>query len=934
MQLSKLVEIARNPFSLSALIGLMLALVSVYMGNQYLKQAYFDRVTDTAMVTAKGVNNLITEKFEQNKLVSRSIVNHHKDRILELAYGAGYPYDFNQISAEIEALFSDIRQFAILDEFGHAVIGSEGYFLGGSCHHHINRSILEKSTETDEELHRCAHGSHYDVIVKVSRGDRQASFYVSYYLTYLQNLLAQFGSAEIRLLLVDGKQPSEVMLTPNAVASDQPLYKLSKVELAQVLSSVQITSNDWHIIALPAKGLFEAYSQKIDFASWSLLSGVLILYFGFLFFLHKANTARFEAEQKATYNSLFNAGPTVLIEKALERASLDYVSPNVQQLLGFSGDEMLSRQSFYELIYAEDLTKFKNAVKTAVRNKVSSFEIELRIMRQDYQYIWVYGLMHLQFDHRDQAQKMQGYLTSIHEQKVAEKQATALIESAPDAILITSEQGTVLQANNMVQALFGYELEFVVGQSVNKLLPMFQRELAQLKRVDNTEQKEYEGLTQSGAVLSLSLRLNRLYTSQGWVVTIFIRDISLQKQAQQQMQQAKEHAERLAESRTRFMAMVSHEIRTPMNGVLGMADLLSTTSLNTTQRNYVEVIQQSGGSLVSILNDVLDFSKLDEGKIQLQTEPFDLKAVVDNCFKLLTPQARLAQVTLSKHYDTQQTLLWLNGDAVRLRQIILNFLGNAIKFSPNGQVCLDVQLEAMEKGRVMLQLVFKDNGIGISKKDQKSLFEAYTQADSSFSRNFGGTGLGLSISKQLIDLMDGSVSVESSLSKGSVFKVRIPFELVDQVDAGQQPETEEDEADSTLPALRALLVEDDLVNQQIAEAYLKKLGLEVDTVHNGLEAVEYWRMHHDSLDLVIMDCQMPVMDGFESSRMIRHEEQLMDKEKRTVIIAFTADAYAAEQQAIEESDLDDFLIKPLQPKEFNAKLTPWLERIREAKAKA
>lgn len=933
IRFKNVVNFVHEPFSLSAIVGLMMTALVIFSGNQYLKHAHFERVVEAAEVTTKGVNRLITEKFEQNKLVSRAIVNHHQDRILELAAGAGYPYDLNQISNEIETLFSDIRQFAILDAFGHAQVGSEGFFLGASCRDHINRSLLETQGDLDEELHQCSYGSHYDVIVKLQRGDQQAAFYVSFYLSYIQNMLSQFATNELKLMLVDGADFSKVMLTPTAVADDGPLDVLSEEISAQVLSNVPVASGSCHVIALPAKDLFTAHSNKIDLASWLIFTAVFVLYLVFFYYLRMANAARFKAEQKASYSAMFNAGPTVLIEKSIDgSAPLYYVSPNVKQLLGFSSEEMLSKMSFYELVYSEDMPRLKMAIDFALKKRLASVEIEFRIMRDDHRYIWVYGLIHLNEDAKDQNRKIQGYLTSINEQKLAEQQARSLIDSAPDAIVITDNRGQILQVNQMAVELFGYSVERLIGQSVNTLLPMFKSELELLDGLRHSGQLESEGMTESGSVLTLGLSLSRQKTDKGRVITIMARDVSLQKKAQEQMRLAKEHAERLAESRTRFMAMISHEIRTPMNGVLGMADLLSNTSLNSQQRNYVDVIQHSGSSLISILNDVLDFSKLDEGKIQLHTKPFNLREVIDSCFNLLIPQAKLNGVILKKQYN-QTELLRLDGDAVRLRQIVLNLLGNAIKFSPNGEVRLSLSFKEDARGKTMLELKFEDNGVGISQEGQKQLFEPYTQADNSLSRDFGGTGLGLSICKQLVDLMGGTVSVRSELGQGSCFTVELPFTQVEQAVLISEP-VEDSKDTKAVPiapsadvSIKVLLVEDDIVNQQIAKTYLNNLGLEVDTVNNGFEAIEFWRMHYDSIDMVLMDYQMPIMDGLEASRIIRQEEQVLNKPIQTVIIAFTADAYI---QAPHEL-MNDFMVKPLHTEEFNTKVVPWIEQIKSQK---
>jgi len=925
----KFLNLLRSPFALSALIGLVLLVSLLLAGNQYLKQGFNEQVKASAIVTTKGVKGLITEKFEQYDLISRSIVNHHKDRIFELAAGAGYPYDLNLISNEIKDLFSEIRQFAILDDIGQVQVGSEGYFLGDLCRVHINASILNPRTDLSGEIHQCERGAHYDVVINLNRGEQQASLYLSFYLVYLQELLLQFSGNELSLIMVKGDDLSQVMLTTLAIAANEPLEILSPREINQIMANVQISEGGWRIVALPTSGLFEAYNSKIDRASWALLAGILILYFIFIYYLRLANQARFKAEQKASYSALFNAGPTVLIEKDLRLGeSLEYVSPNVSQVLGFTSETILRDYSLNDLIQSEDQARFNSALTLAIESKQQTLEIEFRLIRANRQYIWVYGLMHIKYDQKGNAQTLQGYLTSINAQKLAENQATSLISNAPDAILVTDTKGRIQQANKRVEEIFGYKSQDLIGLPISLLLPDFDEGFQALDRLLESEQEEIEGYTSEGESIILGLRLNQMILKSSKVYAIVLRDITQQKLAQKQLQQAKEHAEQLAVSRTRFMAMVSHEIRTPMNGVLGMADLLANTPLNKQQSDYLEVIQQSGDSLVTILNDVLDFSKIDQGSMTLRSANFELRQVLDSCFNLLKPQASLGRVTLDKRYSLNCPAT-LYGDAMRLRQIVINLLGNAIKFSPKGRVELLVDVQKNEGKSVLLSLVFKDNGLGISEAEQHVLFDPFTQSDNGLSRSFGGTGLGLSISKKLTELMDGEIKVVSTLGVGSVFSVELPFQSVDAAINIETPTHLTSRAEPPFlikPNQRVLLVEDDAVNQKIAASFLENLGVQVDVVNNGVEAIEFWQMHHQNIDLILMDCQMPIMDGYEATRMIRHEETLMEVKQPVVIIAFTADGYEENVTQSKEAGMDDIMVKPIHLVSFNDKVQSWLNR--------
>mgnify|MGYP002475868684 CR=1 FL=1 len=930
----------RTPFALSNFFGLLILVLIVLAGNKYLKQGYSEQVRASALVTTKGVKEIINQKCEQYDLVARAIANHHQERVFELARGAGYPYDLTLIAADIGALFNELRQFVILDEIGQPVVGSEGFKFGDLCREHIARGVLNLRLDMPGELHHCENGAHYDVLINLERGNQQASLYFSFYLLYLQDLLKQFSGSELRLVMVKDEDQSKVMLTSTAIAGKTPVETLSHKQINKVMASVAVSEGGWHVVALPPSGLFEAYNTKIDTASWGVLISILFLYLIFIYYLRAANQARFKAEQKVSYSALFNAGPTVLIEKDIKAsAPFEYVSPNVRQVLGFTSEHVVREFCLRDLIHPDDLTLCNQALELAIENRQQTLEMEFRVMRANEQYIWVYGVINIQYDTKGIAKTLQGYLTSIDAQKLAENQATMLINNAPDAILVVDENGKILQTNKRVEALFGYKAPDLIGKSISLILPDFDQELPSIDRLLVCEQEEMEGSCIEGHRIMLGVRINQMVLKSTKVVfAIVLRDITQQKKAQQQMLNAKERAEKLAASRTRFMAMVSHEIRTPMNGVLGMADLLSNTSLNQQQKSYVEVIQQSGDSLVTILNDVLDFSKIDEGGMVLKPVNFELHQVLESCFSLLQPQANLSGVTVRKTYSSECPEV-LSGDAMRLRQIVINLLGNAIKFSPNGHVTMQVnaQIQPSQPSpskqpnhSVLLSIIFTDDGVGISEESQQTLFEPFTQLDSGLSRSFGGTGLGLSISKQLVELMGGNISVRSTLGKGSEFSVALPFGVNQSAQLFQSKPTTEAvdklvHSDQRKPSI--LLVEDDAINQKIAESYLADLGVQVSVVQNGVEAIEFWQTHYHTVDLILMDCQMPIMDGYEASRIIRKEEALMEAKHAVVIIAFTADGYEENRKRSKEAGMNDIMVKPIHLEAFNNKVRVWLNRV-------
>jgi PAS domain S-box-containing protein len=482
----------------------------------------------------------------------------------------------------------------------------------------------------------------------------------------------------------------------------------------------------------------------------------------------------------------------------------------------------------------------------------------------------------------------------------------ALAHKTENALFITSTNGIIIDVNKRALELFQYSEE-----------DLFNHDFKILRRNDLSPEEIMNGLEilrsnkfWSSDVVLVKKNGEEVFThisigqieNQGFKYFVYrVRDTTKERAFQSELVRAKEQAEAAALAKSQFVATMSHEIRTPLNGVIGMASLLESTKLDYRQREYVETIQKSGASLMVLINDILDFSKTESGNTKLDTKPTDIRDCVTEVVDILRPHCSSKGIgmSMSISQDVPNTLLI---DESRLKQVLLNLIGNAIKFTQKGGVKVRVALRKVNNNIAELGFEIEDSGIGIPAEKLHLLFQSFSQIDSTNSRKFGGTGLGLVISKQIVELMGGYIKVESNEGQGSKFCFAIQAEITDA-----KSDSEGSMISNWNPALilpyTILIAEDNFVNQKVLEYMLETMGLKSELASNGVEVVEM--MKKKQYDIIFMDVQMPEMDGLEASQIIRNDFGVTP-----FIVAMTANSSDADREKCLASGMNHFISKP------------------------
>ncbi len=519
----------------------------------------------------------------------------------------------------------------------------------------------------------------------------------------------------------------------------------------------------------------------------------------------------------------------------------------------------------------------------------------------------------------------------------------AITDSAFDAIVMMDALGHVSYWNPAAERILGYTSSEVIGQDLHGLIvPARYRDgfNAGFLRFQQTGQgaalgktHDLEAIHKDGQEIPVQISLSAIETNGAWHAVGILRDTTERKFADEALRQATARASEQAakaelanQAKSEFLANMSHEIRTPMNGVIGMTEQLLDSALTSQQRHCAEVIRDSSEALLNLINGILDLSKVEAGKLDLEVLDFDISAVFNHLTRIFAQQARNKGLEFITTIDPDVPRA-LRGDPGRLRQVLVNLAGNAVKFTATGVVTVRVGLADAALGAIGLRFVVSDTGIGIAADKQALLFEKFSQADVSTTRHYGGSGLGLAISKQLVQLMGGDIGVESTEGHGTSFWFTLPLaQSLSLTQLNPNPLQPTAPAIGKLPTwqgLRALLAEDNIINQKVAVGFLQKLGLRVDVVGNGSDACQ--ALTSEVYDVVFMDLQMPVMDGLDATRLLRSSQATINP--GLPVIAMTANAMVGARQQCLEAGMNDYITKPVTTRSLAHVLEKWMPRV-------
>jgi PAS domain S-box-containing protein len=648
--------------------------------------------------------------------------------------------------------------------------------------------------------------------------------------------------------------------------------------------------------------------------------------------LAESETASRLAADQVQFLSVVTAAMSegVVVVRAAD-STIAYANTSYESMFGYQPGELVGR-------CLEDLVPpvTSESPVADMRRRLllgGTWRGEIRSVHKDGSEFWC-ALNATSFDHPAFGPVWIAVNTDISARRLAEDAQTRLakiVHASRDAILAKTVDGVVTSWNRGAEILFGYTAEEMVGVSVDVLVPADriaeERDLrARVATGTGIEQKETVRLRKDGSSVDVSVTMSPIEDAGGVITGIatICRDVTERKRAEaallereEELALARDQALEASRLKSDFLANMSHEIRTPMNAVIGLTGLLLDSALSTEQREYAEAVRSAGEALLEIINDLLDFSKIEAGKLRLELMDFELSTVMEEVADLFRSEAHDKHLGL-KTFVHPDVPAFVRGDPGRLRQVLTNLVGNAIKFSELGDVVVRVDAVSRTGDVARVRFQVADTGIGISAQGQRQLFQAFEQVDSSPSRRHGGTGLGLAICKQLVEMMGGAIGLDSALGAGSTFWFSVPLAVV-AAPAETSVPPQYPSASVVHPGVRLLVAEDNPVNQLVAVRMLEKLGYKADVAANGSEAVD--ALMRIDYAAVLMDCQMPEMDGFDATREIRRRQPAGH---RTPVIAMTAAAAQEDRDRCFRADMDDYVSKPVRARELAAVLSRWV----------
>jgi PAS domain S-box-containing protein len=592
---------------------------------------------------------------------------------------------------------------------------------------------------------------------------------------------------------------------------------------------------------------------------------------------------------------------------------LKFLSPNAEKLFGYSIAECYARGASILFDVHPDEAQQVRRMFQSFFAEGAPFDMEFRIRRKNGEWRWVHNRAIQTFE-KDGLRYASGLVTDITQRKAAEEwlreseqRYRLLFERNLAGVFRCSLQGVFLEYNDAGARILGYDsgADLVGRPATDIFFNPADKAGSDQKMAEHGTASNQELLMRrkDGTPVWIMANTTMVSGASGTEIEGTFLDITMLKQAEEQMRVAKEAAESASRAKSEFLANMSHEIRTPMNGVIGMIDLALDTDLSEEQRDYLATVKSSAGDLLEIINDILDFSKIEARKLELERVPFCVKDLVGATVKGLSVQARNKQLSLECDFSIDLPEMAI-GDPGRLRQILMNLVGNALKFTHKGEIT--VRVIRLHDGT--LQFSVSDTGIGISADKQKSIFEAFVQADTSSTRHYGGTGLGLAIVSQLVSLMQGSIWLESNPGEGSTFYFTARFGLATATPTEDETQPrQEPTAVKSSRKLHILVADDNVINLRLARSLLAKQGHSAVAVGSGREALS--ALEQESFDLVLMDVQMPDMDGFETTEAIRVQEKI--SKKHLPIVAMTAHAMIGDRERCLAAGMDSYVTKPV-----------------------
>ncbi|HSD57644.1 MAG TPA: PAS domain S-box protein [Methanotrichaceae archaeon] len=623
-------------------------------------------------------------------------------------------------------------------------------------------------------------------------------------------------------------------------------------------------------------------------------------------------------ETEAKYRLLIEQIPAITYTAALDDSCTTlYISPQVEPMLGFTQADYTAEPDFWRRrLHPED----RERVLAEFTSQFSSSQpvvSEYRMIARDGRIVWFRDEAVVVRDEAGAPLHLQGVMLDVTERKQAQEELQLernklkdILDAMGDGVSAVNQRYEIEYINPTIEHDFGP----VRGRKCYEYFSGLTEACPNCQNHDvfegKTIKREWRSL-KNGKILDIYDTPIR--NADGSISKLsIVRDITERKRSEEALQKAKEAAEAAARTKSEFLANMSHEIRTPLNAIIGMTGLLLDTQMSADQRECVETVRSGGDILMAIISDILDFSKIEEGKRWLERQPFDLRACIEGSIDLVAGKAAEKGLTLNYSVDGQVPA-GLMGDVTSLRQVLVNLLSNAVKFTDSGEVLVNVTSQPKPDNRFELHFEVKDTGIGIPQEFMSSLFQSFCQVDMTTTRKYGGTGLGLAISKRLVELMEGRIWVESEVNKGSTFHFTIvvgPAPLPVQtgsLDVRGQSGLQKDQ----LVTLRLLLAEDNIVNQKVALRMLGKLGIRADVAANGLEVLE--ALERQPYNIVLMDVQMPEMDGLEATRAIRDRWPM---KMQPYIIAVTAHALDGDRERCLQAGMDDYISKPVKMEEL------------------